>query len=133
MTISQRGADRVLRKLDVLGATLRAALTAGASALMNPLIADAQLYPPELPNQQYQRTFTLQAGWGDPLLIQRDSSGVTISAINTVEYSDDVQTAGQQKPSFDGRWRTTEMIATDGEPQVVAAIDRIIDSASRRF
>lgn len=133
MRISQRGANRVARQLAAYPAALRDALTAGANTIMNPLIADAQVYPAELPNQHYQRTYTLQAGWNDPLLIQRDGAGVTISAINTVEYSDEVQTAGQQKPGFDGRWRTTEMIANDGTPQVVGAIDRIVDTTSRRF
>lgn len=64
-------------------------------------------YPPELPNQRYQRTGRLGRGW------QAQAAGSVITLDNPVDYAGAVY-GPQQRRIFAGRWPQ--------RPQQVAAI-----------
>ena len=133
MKITVRGLVTVERDIAGLPQSIRNQLSQDANVIMNPLVADAQLYPPELPNQRYERTGDLGEGWNDGLLVQHAGDTTTISAINTVPYADDVQVEGQQDKFFVGRWTPIEQIATNREPDVTAIIDRSVESVTRKL
>lgn len=81
----------------------------GAAAL--PILRE---YPPELPNQRYQRTGRLGRGW------QAAAAGSVITLDNPVDYAGAVY-GPNQRAIFAGRWPQ--------RPQQVAAIlPRVLDA-----
>lgn len=85
----------------------------------------AQVYPPELPNQRYRRTFALRGSWrqrrAGPTELHVESAGVV--------YAPWVQGAPTQARIHRGRWQTDEGIARAYEPTAQRQIERAIQAA----
>lgn len=98
--------------------------------LIEMMAQDAATYPPELPNQRYERTYTLRDGWlkSDPVF-QIDATSANVMLVNSVEYAPDVQGAGQQARIHQGRWETTEALMERWEDRVADAIEAALVNA----
>lgn len=75
------------------------------------IVREAQIYPPEKPNQRYVRTFDLQGAWrrGDAA---RRGRTIEMVVANAMEYASDVM-GDNQDQEFRGRWRKLRTIAED--------------------
>jgi hypothetical protein len=112
--------DVVIRTLQTVLSpeTLRSALVGALQVVRE----NAKQYPSTLPNQQYIRTYVLRDGWqySEPQIHGQSISG---DVYNDVPYAPDVMGAGTQEPFFAGRWRDTDMIASEMEPIVIDIIE----------
>lgn len=115
------GADEAVRalqrvRLDAFQGTL--------TDILEDMGKDAATYPPELPNQRYQRTGDLGRGWTDstPVLALQ---GATLTAIleNSVPYGPEVMSIEAQRPIFQGRWRVTDQIMAAWEERAAARVE----------
>lgn len=110
-----RAQDRLrrLKQLDGLAAELE-------SIADDVVIPNAQIYPPERPNQSYVRSFTLRDNWkrGNA---QRDGRGWKIVVRNETDYAPDV-VGSDQGFYFVGRWRTIQKIRAENLPAVRARL-----------
>lgn len=120
-----KGIDEVLDqlrklRLDALRPTLR--------DLLNDIAYDAADYPPELPNQRYQRTGDLGRGWtdGEPMFSMSGNS-LMGELVNSVSYAAEVMGPGEQEAIFVDRWRTTDQIVDAWEARVANAVQDAID------
>src|SRR5262245_22951495 len=72
------------------------------------LLEDMQEYPPELPNQEYERTFDLRRSWSRGQVEQQSSSLVlrVTSDPDQAPYNRFVQSDAYQARIHQGRWQT---------------------------
>ena len=88
------------------------------------VIDAVQVYPPELPNQRYRRTYALRGSW------RKRRAGPTTMHIESmnVGYAPYVMGDGRQARIHQGRWNTDEQIARQYEPilqrRLIVAIGR---------
>jgi hypothetical protein len=117
--------------LDALADRLRAAeprLIDGQrdelAAITQDIALDASLYPPAPAGSTYQRTHTLEQGWG----VEGPSGSTTLeaAAVNAVPYAEFVM--GEAQAAHMGHWRTTAKIAQQWEGQ---AAERLAQRAER--
>jgi len=85
---------------------------------------DAATYPPELPNQRYQRTGDLGRGWTDSTpVFALQGSALTGVLENSVPYGPEVMGAQDQRTVFQGRWRVTDQIMAAWEARAAARVE----------
>lgn len=119
MSVKSDGFDEAIKDLSGLGEGLRRGIARDAIVIGAPLVAQAQVYGPELPNQRYQRTYTLRDGWRDSQpQVTASGDSVTISHANPVAYAEDVQGVGVQEIWFEGRWDDLQTVADKAAPVV---------------
>lgn len=92
-------------------------------------ISDAALptlrvYPPELPNQRYQRTGTLGRGW------RASAAGAVITLDNPVGYAGAVY-GPNQRAIFAGRWPQKQQQVQSILPGVLAAYQEWVERMVR--
>ena len=122
-----KGLDRVVKGIAGAERKYRDALRAKALQVTAPVKRAAARYPKKRPRQQYKRTYKLRRGWTESIPNVQSLPGlVEIGVTNVVEYSDDVQTAGKQKPIFADRWSTTDQIAAEQAAPTAAVVDGVI-------
>lgn len=92
------------------------------------MIGELATYPPERPNQHYERTFKLRDGWKntDRRFVFRGGN-LAARITSPVPYAEDVQ-GDEQGPLFVGRWRK----ASDIEKQYAVAADAAFEQARER-
>lgn len=93
---------------------------------LGPLVQRAaQVYPPELPNQQYRRTGDLRRSWR-----QRRSAPTElhVESVN-VGYAPWVMDATQQARIHRGRWQTDSMIADQHRPIAIRILTERLEAA----
>lgn len=119
--ISLTGADEALRLLQQVRLS---AFQSTLADILEDMAKDAATYPPELPNQRYQRTGNLGRGWTDSIPTMA-LQGNTLMAIleNSVSYGPDVMSIDAQRPIFQGRWRVTDQIMAAWEERAAARVE----------
>lgn len=105
-----QGMDVVQARLEAL--TDRRGLDSELESSGDVIVKEAQDYPPELPNQRYQRTYNLRDSWRRSQA-RRTGRSVIVDIDNAMEYGPAVM-GENQEPSFKGRWRRLRAI---GEAQ----------------
>lgn len=124
--ISTAGLEEAIGQLQDLPHDLRNALADRADEIVEDLRAALATYPEEREGQRYVRTYTLQSGWEDTFVqVTYTSDGLTLSLINPVDYTGDVQVE-PQKAFFVGRWPSTDTIAAQQEPLVAGKVENIV-------
>lgn len=118
MTIEIHGDAAVLGKLRTLEQVLSTAplLEDVAKAALPTL----RIYPPELPNQKYQRTGNLGRGWQYGAA-SSSANGRVIQLFNPVDYAPPVYSDSSQQAAFQGRWPTRSELTDQIRPEVIAA------------
>lgn len=128
ISITFSGADRILTKLTRLAALdgLEDVLETEADLL----VADEQIYPPEVPGQTYVRTMHLRdMTYHNPA--QRSSSTIEVEVVSDAHYAEPV-VGERQKPAFAGRWRKFRKVAEDRAPRIRAAMQAAVLALWRR-
>lgn len=123
-TIAITGLDAALRQLRELRLD---ALRQTVADVLDEIAKDAAVYPPELPNQRYVRTFKLRDGWleGDRD-VRLSGDTLTAALTNGVGYADEVM-GDDQKAVFQDRWRTVDDLVDAWEDRVADRIDDALD------
>ena len=101
-----QGIDTVRARLEAL-AELRG-LDTELESEGDLIVQEAQVYPPEKPNQRYIRTFLLRDSWRRKAAT-RSRGRVTVDVENPVFYSQDVMGENQDL-EFRGRWKRLRTI-----------------------
>jgi hypothetical protein len=88
------------------------------------LVADEQIYPPELPGQRYIRTGHLRdMTYHNPA--RRTGGGVEVQVVSGAEYAEQV-VGENQAPAFAGRWRKFKKVAEDRMPRIRASVQAAV-------
>lgn len=91
---------------------------------------EMQIYPPELPNQKYIRTFALRRGWFTRETVQ---GGDLVGEVgNAVRYAPQVQEVEEQKPIHQGRWQTTRSVLQEQTARIVGIFENWISRTITR-
>lgn len=123
-TIHVTGIGDTLRRLAALD---RAALRPVVADILADIAHDAAVYPPELPNQRYVRTYRLRDGWLDRAPDVRLAGDTLLGILtNPTPYGPDVM-GDTQEPIFQRRWRTVDTISAAWEDRVAARIAAALD------
>ena len=125
-----KGDKELIRKLGVLAAG-QVYVNPIRESLTDDIRPEAQIYPPERPNQRYVRTYRLQKGWERPPTVRVSGGDVTGSLANRVPYGPWVQGWDTQAWMHRNRWSTNQGILRKLKGRVVARIQRAIDKALR--
>jgi len=88
------------------------------------LVADEQQYPPELPNQQYVRTFNLR-NQTRRQPAKRSGTAFEVTIESGADYASEVVGA-RQRAAFVGRWRLFKVVALAHLPRIRAAVQAAV-------
>jgi len=115
------GADEVLRDFQRIRLD---ALQGEIADILEDMGKDAAVYPPELPNQRYQRTYRLQDGWLDSIpTLALQVMTLTGVLENSVPYGPDVMSIEDQATIHVGRWRVTDQIMAAWEERAALRVE----------
>lgn len=122
-TIDVKIPPSLYRKLDPKEYTK--ALQRGMSDATKIVMQEAQVYPPQRPNQKYIRTYKLRRSWNNRRIRITPSGveGVIYSNSNDAPYNAYVQHPRFQAWMHKGRWQTTDDIARKRSKDVAKAIE----------
>jgi len=122
LTVDVQGGPALIAKLGKVAAaeTLAAPLQKAGERLQRAM----QGYPPELPNQTYERTGDLGNSWKDPVI-----SGLTATVKSSIAYGPFVQGDQAQTAPFRGRWITGSEAIELEAPTIQRDFQEAIDAA----
>lgn len=118
------GIDQIIRGFDTLPQTVGDSVKESLGPVWKDLATQLGIYPGELPNQKYVRTYDLQEGWleATPVYIVTSGGGIDARLENPVSYAGAVQGEGQ-KTIFSGRWTLASTVLTEYEQDIAVAVE----------
>ena len=116
------GIDKLLVQIDDLTG-LAKQLREPTAEILDILYDRVTYYPPELPNQQYERTFDLEGSWGVEISLKPTELGRVVSVL---DYNQWVQDEDRQARIHQGRWEPIQQIAEEEEETAVEVLDDFI-------